>query len=413
MDQDKDENSIHINIESIPTINTINDTINDTIKESKETINYSISSNISELNTFKNNFTSSLLPRFMLNKSLPSIQTISNGIKNGIQNEIQTNIQLTSNKIQNCIKNISNDIQNVSNDIQNVSNGIKSGIQNVSNDINNVSNDIQNDIQNVSNGIQNVSNGIQNVSNGIQNDIQNISNGIQNSIKSSKSNTRSNSSVNSKVSSRRQSESELKVKSEDSTTLITSSRSRKLDRRNLANDILAELPISIRFNDSINIDNNETLENYIEDWKKWDDDDCNKLDILLEEIWTQEEKYKNSASFNHNCARGIQFTLILMGMSGIFLQSKGASPETVNNYTIASSALTTLTSSLLTFFSFSKKAPHFAKISFMLRRLRNWVDKLLIIPVDKRCSPYDIYTIGKITFEAILNEAKEGLSEHK
>jgi hypothetical protein len=406
MDQDKDENSIHINIDPIPTIDTINDTINntinDTISNTKDTINSSISSissNVSELNTFKNSFTSGLLPRFMLNKSLPSIQSISNniknGIQNGIQNEIQTNIQLTSNSIQSGIQNVSNGIQNTSNDIKN-------GIQSVSNDIQNVSNDIQN----VSNDIQN---GIQSVYNDTQNE-------IQNSIKSSKPNTRPNSSLNSKAnskaSSRRQSESELKVKPEDA-TLITSSRSRKLDRRNLSNDILAELPISIRFNDSINIDNNETLDNYIEDWKKWDDDDSNKLDILIEEIWTEEEKYKQSASFNHNCARGIQFTLILMGMSGIFLQSKGASPETVNNYTIASSALTTLTSSLLTFFSFSKKAPHFAKISFMLRRLRNWVDKLLIIPVDKRCSPYDIYTIAKITFEAILNEAKEGLSEHK
>ena len=396
MDQDKDENSIHINIDPIPTIDTINDTINntinDTISNTKDTINSSISSissNVSELNTFKNSFTSGLLPRFMLNKSLPSIQSISNNIKNGIQNGIQNEIQLTSNSIQNGIQNTSNDIKN--------------GIQSVSNDIQNVSNDIQN----VSNDIQN---GIQSVYNDTQNE-------IQNSIKSSKPNTRPNSSLNSKASSkassRRQSESELKVKPEDATTLITSSRSRKLDRRNLSNDILAELPISIRFNDSINIDNNETLDNYIEDWKKWDDDDSNKLDILIEEIWTEEEKYKQSASFNHNCARGIQFTLILMGMSGIFLQSKGASPETVNNYTIASSALTTLTSSLLTFFSFSKKAPHFAKISFMLRRLRNWVDKLLIIPVDKRCSPYDIYTIAKITFEAILNEAKEGLSEHK
>ena len=409
MDQDKDENSIHINIDPIPTIDTINDTINntinDTISNTKDTINSSISSNISELNTFKNSFTSGLLPRFMLNKSLPSIpnsfQSISNNIKNGIQNEIQTNIQLTSNSIQNGIQNVSNSIQNTSNDIQN-------GIQNISNDI-------QNGIQNVSNDIQNVYNDTQNE---IQSSIQSgFQNSFQNGIKSSKPNTRPNSSLNSKAnskaSSRRQSESELKVKPEDATTLITSSRSRKLDRRNLSNDILAELPISIRFNDSINIDNNETLDNYIEDWKKWDDDDSNKLDILIEEIWTEEEKYKQSASFNHNCARGIQFTLILMGMSGIFLQSKGASPETVNNYTIASSALTTLTSSLLTFFSFSKKAPHFAKISFMLRRLRNWVDKLLIIPVDKRCSPYDIYTIAKITFEAILNEAKEGLSEHK
>ncbi len=365
MDQDKDENSIHINIEPISTINTISDTISDTketindtkeiISDAKETIASTISSSVTELNTFKNNFTSGLLPRFMLNKTLPSIQNFSNTIKNGIQNDIQ----LTSNTIKNGIQTITDDIQN-----------------------------------NIQEGIQPITNGLQN----------------------SKPTTRSNSSLNSKASSRRESINEVKelqLKPDESSTVITSSRSRKLDRRNLSNDILAELPISIRFNDSINIDNNETLENYIDDWKKWDDEDCNKLDILIEEIWTEEEKYKHSASFNHNCARGIQFTLILMGMSGIFLQSKGASPETVNNYTIASSALTTLTSSLLTFFSFAKKAPHFAKISFMLRRLRNWVEKLLIIPVDKRCSPYDIYTIAKITFEAILNEAKEGLSEHK
>jgi hypothetical protein len=202
---------------------------------------------------------------------------------------------------------------------------------------------------------------------------------------------------------------------QNKTNVFVTTRNRKQDRRNLASDINSELPISIRFNDNINIDNNEVVNNYIEDWKIFEnnDDDCNKIDILMEEIYVNEEKYKKLSEFNHNCARSIQFTLILMGMLGIFLQAKGATPETVNNFTIASSGITTLTTSLLTFFSFSKKSPHFSKISFMLRRLRNWMEKLIVVPVGKRVSPYDLYVISKISFETILTEAREGLNETK
>ncbi len=190
-------------------------------------------------------------------------------------------------------------------------------------------------------------------------------------------------------------------------------RTRKADRRNLANDILAELPISIRFNDSINTDNDEMPVNYIEDWEMWIDEDEHKLDALIEEIKVAEEKYKRSASFNHNCARFIQFSLLLFGSSVVYLQAAGTNSDAVSKFTIASSSCTTIATTFLTFFSFSKKSPHYAKISYMCKRLRNWVEKLIIMPIHKRSSPYDIYTIAKITFEAIITEAKEGLNEHK
>lgn len=190
-------------------------------------------------------------------------------------------------------------------------------------------------------------------------------------------------------------------------------RTRKTDRRTLANDILAELPISIRFNDSINTDNDEMPVNYIEDWEMWIEEDEHKLDALIEEIKVAEDKYKTSASFNHNCARFIQFSLLLFGSSVVYLQAAGTNTDAVSKFTIASSSCTTIATTFLTFFSFSKKAPHYAKISYMCKRLRNWIEKLIIMPIHKRSSPYDIYTIAKITFEAIITEAKEGLNDHK
>jgi len=193
----------------------------------------------------------------------------------------------------------------------------------------------------------------------------------------------------------------------------SSLRNRKIDRRLLANDILAELPISVRFNDGVNIDNNETLENYVEDWKMFTEEGSNQLEILLEEIYIEEEKYKKLGKFNHNCARLIQFSLLILGSFIVYIQAAGSDASTIEKTTIVSGAGTTIATSLLTFFSFSKKAPHYSKISFTLKRLRCWLENKCMLPKIKAFSPYDLYTISKKSLDTILLEATEGLQETK
>ena len=339
-------------------------------------------------------------------------QEIKNEVKNIIENEIENSVDNIKNEIENSADNIKNEIENT----------LHSVIETSKNDINQriinnlaTSTSVFSKLVNPYNNLASLVN--KNKLNEMNDIIKNneMLNFIQPGELNSKEIKKSvnNSRRESKIDIKDENKNENKDENKDENLPVLTTRNRKQDRRNLANDINSELPISIRFNDSINIDNNEVVENYISDWTQFENEDTNKLDILIEEIFVNEEKYKGLSNFNYNCARSIQFTLILMGMLGIFLQAKGASPETVNNFTIASSGITTLTTSLLTFFSFSKKSPHYSKISFMLRRLRNWIEKLIVVPVNKRVSPYDLYVISKIAFESILTEAREGLTDNK
>ena len=194
---------------------------------------------------------------------------------------------------------------------------------------------------------------------------------------------------------------------------IESTRNRKLDRRNLANDILAELPVSIRYNDSIYIDSGETPLNYKGDWEKWTENGLDQLEVLMEEIYEDEVKYKKLSSINSKCSKLIQFGLLVMGSAIVYIQASGSSPDVVNKFTVVSGAATTVSSSLLSFCGFAKKAPHYSIVNSNLRKLRCWIESKLILPLDKRFSPYDIYTIAKKAYDTIIVDAKEGLRDSK
>ena len=194
-------------------------------------------------------------------------------------------------------------------------------------------------------------------------------------------------------------------------------RNRKIDRRNLANDILAELPISIRFNENAFIDGNQDPTNYLQDWEQWnenlDDDGYDLLEVLLMTIAEDELKYKRSSNRNNYWNKGIQTALFVMGTAIVYIQASSTSAEVITRFNVASGIGTSIATMLLGLGNFAKKGPHFNKTSSNLMRLRCWIENKLILPLDRRYSPYDIYTIAKIAHEAILLEAKQGLNESK
>ena len=194
---------------------------------------------------------------------------------------------------------------------------------------------------------------------------------------------------------------------------IVTTRNRRKDRSNLANDILAELPISIRFNDSMFLDQSEDVVNYQLEWERWTSSGLDQLEVLLEAITVEELKFKSQAKFNHNCARAIQGALMVMGSAIVYLQASGSSADVINRFTVASGAGTTVASFLLNFVGFAKKAPHFATIYSNLSKLRCWIETKLVLPVDRRFSPYDIYSISKIAYDTIIHMAQAGLQESK
>ena len=195
--------------------------------------------------------------------------------------------------------------------------------------------------------------------------------------------------------------------------MVESSRNRKTDRRILASDLSSELPISFRYNESVNIDNDETPENYAEDWKMWLESGQDQLDILLEQIYMDERKYKKMANRNGLAARTIQFGLLFLGSAIVYLQASNAGLEVTNKFTIASGAGTTICSSLLSFCGFAKKAPHYSNVKSNMQRLRSWIESKLVLPESKRFSPYDIFIIARKAYDTILLDASEGLNQDK
>jgi len=199
------------------------------------------------------------------------------------------------------------------------------------------------------------------------------------------------------------------IHNEEKERNIISVRNRKIDRRNLANDILAELPISIRFNESIYIDNDEEITNYTGDWEKWVEDGTDNLKILLEEISIDELKYKRLARWNSGWTKAIQMGLLVVGSAIVYVQASGkATPEQINQFNIASGGVTTISSLCLQVFAFNKKAPHYTKVYQNLQQLRCWVESKLILPIHKRFSAYDIFAIARKAYDVILLEARAG-----
>jgi len=206
----------------------------------------------------------------------------------------------------------------------------------------------------------------------------------------------------------------LNMEPEIITQAKESTRNRKKDRLNLANDILAELPISIRYNEGIYIDNDEKLDNYIDDWKNWTEDGLDQLKILLEQIAVDELKYKRMSTINIGCTKAIQMGLMIVGSAIVYIQASGkASPETINDFNIASGGITTIASLCLSVFAFNKKGPHYSKVYQTLQQLRCWIEAKLVLPIEKRFSPYDIYTISRKAYDVIMLEAKTGLESSK
>jgi hypothetical protein len=383
------------------------------------------------------------IPDLIENKINNEIKTTKSTIKNGVQNltnsfipGLSSGFIFKNNPLQQVDK-LKNSIQDTLNDISSVHENMN---DNLNNTINNTLTDINDTIDNVNDVVNNSTNSINNSINNTVNNVTNSLNKKIDSIKSdgneltndlisklSKSNPnnlvdilaavkqinsdlKSNNKSDSNYNKNNKDENKEENKDENNNSII---RNRKVDRRLLANDILAELPISIRFNDSVNIDNNEVVENYLEDWRIFTEEGSNQLDILLEEIYIEEEKYKSLSKFNHNCARLIQFSLLILGSFIVYIQAAGTDASTIEKTTIVSGAGTTIATSLLTFFSFSKKAPHYSKISFTLKRLRCWLENKCMLPKIKAFSPYDLYSISKKSLDTILLEATEGLQETK
>jgi hypothetical protein len=104
---------------------------------------------------------------------------------------------------------------------------------------------------------------------------------------------------------------------------------------------------------------------------------------------------------------------MIIGSAIVYIQAVGSDAETVNRFNVASGAATTIASLLLNIGGFSKKAPHYSIVSINLTRLRCCIEGKLVLPIEKRFSTYDIYSIGMTAYNAIILLVKEGLESNK
>ena len=194
---------------------------------------------------------------------------------------------------------------------------------------------------------------------------------------------------------------------------ITSTRSRKDDRRLLASDLGSELPITLRYNDNVHVDNKEPVDNYTAEWSLWTQDGMDKIEDLLLMLDELERKYISSSKFNTRIGKAIQFSLLILGSGIVYVQASGANTDLIQKWNIAGGAATTIATTLYNFFGFAKKGPHFGTVAQNLKKLKCWIESKLVLPVEKRFSPFDIYIIATKALQVIMEEAQQGKQETK
>ena len=194
-------------------------------------------------------------------------------------------------------------------------------------------------------------------------------------------------------------------------------RTRKDDRRLLASDLGSELPITLRYNENVNVDNKEEVSDYKNEWTIWipkdNEEKVDKIQELLELLDYLEEKYRNSSKVNTKLGKSIQFALLILGSGIVYVQASGASAELIQKWNIAGGAATTICTMVYNFFGFAKKGPHFGTVATNLKKLKCWIESKLILPEEKRFSPFDIYTIATKALQVILEEAQQGKQDSK
>lgn len=186
-------------------------------------------------------------------------------------------------------------------------------------------------------------------------------------------------------------------------------RDRKIDRKNLHADLAQELPISIRYNYN-GVNDADKPMNYESDWIKWENqcrDGC-KIEILKNKIIDQTHYYDKLSAFNGRFSKGVQFSLLLLGSSIVYVQASGADMTLIRDWNIVGGGLTTFLTTIYNYWQFGKKSMHFAKVVTSLKLLKGWIESKLVLPYDQRYSPYDIYMIASKAYEAIIQDAEEG-----
>ena len=195
--------------------------------------------------------------------------------------------------------------------------------------------------------------------------------------------------------------------------IVDGPRKRRVDRQLLANDLSSELPITLRYNENVHVDNEVEIDNYTNEWTMWVEDGLDKLDELIMLLDELEDKYKSSSRRNKYVANSIQFLNLLLGSGIVYVQASTTNAELIRDWNTVAGGLSTVSTMVYNYFGFAKKTGQYASIASNIYKLNCWIKSKLILPVDKRFSPFDIYIIGTKALQVILEEAQQKKQDSK
>ena len=195
--------------------------------------------------------------------------------------------------------------------------------------------------------------------------------------------------------------------------IVDGPRKRRVDRQLLANDLSSELPITLRYNENVHVDNEVEIDNYNDEWTMWIEDGLDKLDELIMLLDELEDKYKSSSRRNKYVANSIQFLNLLLGSGIVYVQASTTNAELIRDWNTVAGGLSTVSTMVYNYFGFAKKTGQYASIASNIYKLNCWIKSKLILPVDKRFSPFDIYIIGTKALQVILEEAQQKKQDSK
>ncbi len=344
-----------------------------------------------------------------------------------ISNNILKNIEfdnLNSRKNSKSIDKRLNDIINNNDLINNKMNNqelIKNNINNeILNSIN-TTNIIKNEIENINNGVNNVKDTIElEIKNHYNTTKNNITNDIINQLAITKDKLSENFTNKLGISSTilEETEDDIKIDAAQIETnqpviIVDGPRKRRVDRQLLANDLSSELPITLRYNENVHVDNEVEIDNYTNEWTMWVEDGLDKLDELIMLLDELEDKYKSSSRRNKYVANSIQFLNLLLGSGIVYVQASTTNAELIRDWNTVAGGLSTVSTMVYNYFGFAKKTGQYASIASNIYKLNCWIKSKLILPVDKRFSPFDIYIIGTKALQVILEEAQQKKQDSK
>jgi hypothetical protein len=136
----------------------------------------------------------------------------------------------------------------------------------------------------------------------------------------------------------------------------------------------------------------------------WTDDMEDEILNLSEVCFNDSKSTNNNANFYIKYGKILQVSLIVLGVSSVYISSSGVPSEIKNNINVIFGASSAILSSVYTLFSFSKKGNKLKEISYDLSNLARIIRCELFKPITKRDNVTNFLIFIQTTRDKLLKK---------